>query len=131
MLAANTSFAAFPVPAAVLAANRFFRSLSDDLKAVHITADAEAGEQLRERWQRVLSGVPLVIVETPNRSLAAPCCHLPDGAYWRIEDRSGRIRPTGPERRTALLRNCGTPAPLRGDERAGMPLTRHADAHDE
>ena len=57
---------------------QFGRSLSEDVKAVHITADAEAGEQLRERWQRVLPGVPLVIVETPYRSLVLPFLHYLD-----------------------------------------------------
>ena len=57
---------------------QFGRSISDDVKAVLITADLEAGEDLRERWAETLPGVPLVIVETPYRSLVVPFLHYLD-----------------------------------------------------
>ncbi|MDQ3699914.1 MAG: amino acid permease, partial [Chloroflexota bacterium] len=40
--------------------------------AVHVTDDLEAAEQLKQRWQRSNAGVPLVIVESPFRSLVQP-----------------------------------------------------------
>jgi amino acid transporter len=64
-----------PVPGltrAVVQAVNFGRSLADDVRAVHITADLEEAEQLRERWNRQLPGVPLVLVESPYRSLTLP-----------------------------------------------------------
>lgn len=64
-----------PVPGltrAVVQAINFGRSLSDDVRAVHVTGDMEAAERLRERWQRQLPGVPLVVVESPYRSLTLP-----------------------------------------------------------
>jgi len=70
-----------PVPAltrAVIQSVQFGRSLSDDVKAVHLTADLDDGEALRSRWERVLPEVPLVIVETPFRSLVTPFLHYLD-----------------------------------------------------
>ncbi len=57
---------------------QFGRSLSDDVKAVLITADLESAEALRARWDRALPGVPLVVIETPYRSLVTPFLHYLD-----------------------------------------------------
>jgi amino acid transporter len=70
-----------PVPAlsrAVIRSVQFGRTLSDDVRAVHITVDAEAAERLREDWERMLPGVPLIIIETPYRSLVLPFLHYLD-----------------------------------------------------
>ncbi len=53
----------------------FGRSLAGDsamIQAVFVTTDREAGEELRERWERQLPGVPLVVVESPYRALVGP-----------------------------------------------------------
>ncbi len=53
----------------------FGRSLASDpsmLQAVFVTTDPEAAEHLRERWERQLPGVPLVVVESPYRALVGP-----------------------------------------------------------
>jgi amino acid transporter len=57
---------------AVIQAVNFARTISDDIRAVYVTEDAENGEKLRERWERQLPGVPLVIVESPYRALIGP-----------------------------------------------------------
>ena len=57
---------------AVIQAVNFGRTISDDIRAVFVTEDAEDGENLRERWERQLPGVPLVIVESPYRALIGP-----------------------------------------------------------
>ncbi|MFV2062432.1 MAG: APC family permease [Chloroflexota bacterium] len=70
-----------PVPGltrAVIQSVQFGRSLSDDVRAVHITIDGEQAARLREQWEHMLPGVPLVIVETPYRSLVAPFLHYLD-----------------------------------------------------
>ncbi len=70
-----------PVPnlsRAVIRSVQFGRSLSDDVRAVHLTIDREAAEELRRDWERMLPGVPLVIVETPYRSLVVPFLHYLD-----------------------------------------------------
>jgi hypothetical protein len=64
-----------PVPAitrAVIQAVQFARTLADDVRAVHVTADPEGAAALRAEWEQRLPGVPLVIVETPYRSLVTP-----------------------------------------------------------
>jgi amino acid transporter len=67
--------AIIPVPGlsrAVVQSVQFARTLSDDVRAVHVASDMEEAMRLREEWQRHLPGVPLVIVETPYRSLVTP-----------------------------------------------------------
>ncbi len=64
-----------PVPGlsrAVVQAVNFGRSLADDVRAVHVTSEPEEAARFREDWQRQIPGVPLVIVESPYRSLVTP-----------------------------------------------------------
>jgi amino acid transporter len=59
----------------VVQAVLFGRSLASDpslLQAVFVTTDLEVAEKLRERWERQLPGVPLVVVESPYRALVGP-----------------------------------------------------------
>lgn len=56
----------------VVQAIRFGRTMSEDVTAVHVTDDLARGEELRERFNRQLPGVPLVIVESPYRKLVRP-----------------------------------------------------------
>jgi hypothetical protein len=60
---------------AVVQAVMFGKSLASDasmLQAVYVTTDLDEAEALRERWDRQLPGVPLVIVESPYRALVNP-----------------------------------------------------------
>ena len=57
---------------AVIQAVRFGRTMSPDIRAVFVTEDADAGEELRQRWERQVPGVPLVIVESPYRVVISP-----------------------------------------------------------
>jgi amino acid transporter len=64
-----------PVPnlsRAVVQAVNFGRSIATDVRAVHVTDDAEAASAMRADWARQVPGVPLVIVESPYRSLVQP-----------------------------------------------------------
>ena len=64
-----------PVPnlsRAVVQAVNFGRSIAEDVRAVHITDDATAARPLIESWQRQIPGVPLIVVESPYRSLVPP-----------------------------------------------------------
>lgn len=56
----------------VVHALTFARTMSDDVTAVHVTDDLERGRALRERFERQIPGIPLVIVESPYRSLIRP-----------------------------------------------------------
>jgi amino acid transporter len=88
------------VPAAdvtrdVVQAIRFARTMSDDVTAVHVTDDLEAGERIRQRFERQLPGVPVVIVESPFRALVAPLVRfLEDAAETREDDVIVVLMPT-------------------------------------
>jgi hypothetical protein len=57
---------------AVIQAVNFGRTMSRDIRAVYVTEDPEEGEAIRERWERQVPGVPLVIVESPYRAVISP-----------------------------------------------------------
>jgi amino acid transporter len=64
-----------PVPSlsrAVIQAVNFGRSIATDVRAVHVTDDAMASAPMRAAWERQVPGVPLVVVESPYRSLVQP-----------------------------------------------------------
>ena len=54
------------------AAVDFARETSAHVTAVHVTDDREAAEAFRERWERTVPDVPLIIVESPYRAFVAP-----------------------------------------------------------
>ena len=57
---------------AVVQAVNFGRSVAPDVRAVYVTDDLEEADALRERWERQLPDVPLVIVESPFRAVISP-----------------------------------------------------------
>ena len=64
-----------PVPGinrAVVQAINVGRSVAPDVRAVLISDDPIEAATVRERWERQLGDVPLVIVESPFRALVGP-----------------------------------------------------------
>jgi len=57
---------------AVLEALDYARTLSKDVRAVYVNVDPVATEHLREEWERWTDGVPLVVLDSPYRSLMEP-----------------------------------------------------------
>ncbi len=55
-----------------LAALQFSRSLSDDVTAVVVDVDTAATERLRESWKAWGFDIPLVVLESPYRSVVRP-----------------------------------------------------------
>ena len=75
-----------PVPGSTAPSSRPSTSPArspSDVTAVFITDDPEAAAELRERWERQVPGVPLVIVESPYRALVGPLV-----AYLDVLDRA-------------------------------------------
>jgi hypothetical protein len=68
---------------AVVRAVNVARSIADDVIAVYISDSPESSRELRERWERQIPGVQLVIVESPYRALAGPLM-----AYLDVLDRA-------------------------------------------
>lgn len=62
-----------------LQALSYARSLSPSVVAVSVTDDMEAAARLRRRWERWGGEVPLVILESPYRSLIGPLLSYLDG----------------------------------------------------
>jgi hypothetical protein len=54
------------------AALRFARRISPNVTAIHVADDPSAGAYMKTRWQRAGIDVPLVVVESPYRSLIPP-----------------------------------------------------------
>lgn len=57
---------------ATLKALDFARSVSDNATAIHITDDEDAGKLMKKRWYQLDLDIPLVVIDSPFRSLVAP-----------------------------------------------------------
>jgi hypothetical protein len=57
---------------AVVQALEYAKTLSPDVKAVYVNIDPAATDQLRRQWKKWGDGVPLVVLESPYRSLMEP-----------------------------------------------------------
>ena len=57
---------------AVVEALDYAKTLSGDVRAVYVNMDAAETERLRSQWAEWGEGVPLVILESPYRSLMEP-----------------------------------------------------------
>ena len=64
---------------AVLRTLAYARTLSAHAVAVHVVDDREAGEEFRRQWEESIPDVPLVIVDSPYRSLVQPILAYIDG----------------------------------------------------
>jgi len=71
----------------VLAAIEYARSISKDVVAVHINRDGEHPDELRQQWHSWAPDVPLIILESPYRSIRGPLLRFIDEVHsWRDED---------------------------------------------
>jgi amino acid transporter len=57
---------------AALQALAFARSVSRNVKAVHVSTSRASADEFRRRWERVAGEIPLDVVESPYRSLVQP-----------------------------------------------------------
>jgi hypothetical protein len=57
---------------AVVEALDYAKTLSGDVRAIYVNVDPAATEQLRNHWDRWAEGVPLVVLDSPYRSLMEP-----------------------------------------------------------
>jgi len=57
---------------AMIPAVKVARAISNDVSVVHVTDSVEAGEKVRERFEKQVPDVAFVIVESPYRSLVRP-----------------------------------------------------------
>ena len=57
---------------AVLRTVDYARSISSNVRALHITDDIEEGQRLRQQWESAVLDVEMVIIDSPYRSFVAP-----------------------------------------------------------
>jgi hypothetical protein len=57
---------------AVLRTIDYARTISPNVKALHVTDDLLAGQRLRDAWEVAVPGVDLVVIDSPFRSFVAP-----------------------------------------------------------
>jgi amino acid transporter len=57
---------------AVVQALEYAQTLSSDVRAVYVNVDAGITERLRDEWKQWGHGVPLVVLDSPYRSLMEP-----------------------------------------------------------
>jgi amino acid transporter len=63
---------------AVIQALEYAKTLSPDVKAVYVNIDAAATEHMCAQWKQWGNGVPLVVLESPYRSLMEPLLEFID-----------------------------------------------------
>lgn len=71
----------------VIAALQYAKSISTDgVKAVYVDLDEDATRKLQEKWERWGSGVELVVLQSPYRSLTRPLLRYIDRQRRRCSD---------------------------------------------
>ncbi len=71
---------------AVIPAIRYAKSISKDVTAVYIASDQESADKIREKWNEVKSGIPLVIIHSPYRFVIKPLIDYIDAASHSTEE---------------------------------------------
>jgi len=70
------------------------REISSMVTAVHLTDDRERAEEFRERWERAVPDVPLLVIESPYRQFVAPMLSYLERLDQQEEQRITVIFPT-------------------------------------
>jgi amino acid transporter len=63
----------------VLAAIRYARALSSNARAIYIEIEPESRRRLEDRWTKWATGMPLVVLRSPYRSVVGPLLEYVDG----------------------------------------------------
>ncbi|NMG18298.1 APC family permease [Brasilonema bromeliae] len=50
----------------------YARTIADEIVAIHVDLSSTEGEKLQEQWRQLESDIPLVIIESPYRSVISP-----------------------------------------------------------
>jgi amino acid transporter len=70
----------------VVEALAYARTLSSDVRAVYVDADPASTAQVRRDWEQWSDGVPLIVLESPYRSLLEPLLEYVDALEARHPD---------------------------------------------
>ena len=75
----------------VAAALTYALSVSNDVRAVYIAERPEQGERMEEQWSLWDNGVPLVVLESPYRSVVGPLLQYIDQVDRESGDEEGAL----------------------------------------
>ena len=74
------------VQQAVISAVKYAKVLSDDVVALYVCLDPAATKITREKWDQQCMGVPLIILDSPFRSIKDPILDYIDEIQQRYKD---------------------------------------------
>lgn len=70
----------------ILKAISYARTVSDDVRAVHVTLDPQSVKEVKEQWTRFGEDMPLVVLQSPYRSLVRPVVEYVDQTIEEAKD---------------------------------------------
>ena len=70
----------------VMPAVKYARSIGGDVRGVYVEIDPARTSEVLERWARYVSGVPLVVLDSPYRSLGEPILRYVDEVERERDD---------------------------------------------
>lgn len=73
------------VQKAVIHAVKYAKALSDDVSAVYVCLDQEETKRIQDKWQEYGMGVPLIVLESPYRSIIRPFLDFLDEVHARYK----------------------------------------------
>jgi amino acid transporter len=79
----------------VLGAIRYARAISPSARALYVETDAESRHRVEQRWTKWANGMPLVVLQSPYRSVVGPLLEYVD--RLQREDRDALITIILPE----------------------------------
>lgn len=71
----------------VLSALNYAASLHGDVRGLHVTLDRDAVPEIRNDWEKYAGSLPLVVIESPYRSLLSPILDYVDQMLEEDPDR--------------------------------------------
>lgn len=75
----------------------YSKSLAKDVRAVHVTVDPTSAEEVKRQWMQVAPDIPLVILESPFRSLVDPIIEYVDETRAEVTDPNHMITVIVPQ----------------------------------
>ena len=73
------------VQKAVIHAVKYAKALSDDVAAVYVCLDPEETKRIQDKWLEYGMGVPLIVLESPYRSIMRPFLDFLDEVHTRYK----------------------------------------------
>jgi len=70
----------------MLKAISYAKSVSDDVRAVHVTLNPDTVDEVKEQWVRFGADLPLVVLQSPYRSLVGPIVEYVDQTIEEAHD---------------------------------------------